>query len=137
MSYDKWGHGHYIAHLIPDFSDNRENSWIEIGIHIFYNSELRKFSCHLAIHKQFIHSLMFIFKSKFIPDMRPEDARRALHAFSGLGKEETVNGKRQTIRYDLKGDLAANAGDESDVSMTEKGVVQFFNQNDQTQWYHT
>lgn len=48
--------------------------------------------------------------------MRPEEARRALHAYSGTGKEEIVNGERHSIRYVLKGDLAANAGDESDVS---------------------
>lgn len=53
--------------------------------------------------------------SAFISDLRPEDARRALHAFSGLGKDIIVNGERETICYVLKGDLAAIAGDESDV----------------------
>ena len=41
-AYDRWRHGDYIVHLIPDLSDSVENSWIEIGINTFYNAEMRE-----------------------------------------------------------------------------------------------
>ncbi len=39
-TYDKWGHQDYLAHLEPDL--DKESTWVEIGIHIFYNTELRE-----------------------------------------------------------------------------------------------